>query len=278
MSNWRLLARQSLSLDRALLGSGIPAVLKRRFLSQKARVLPILLLGHPTTLDLGVLQFHMNDISALGTFQSCIVDIQNELITSGILVPTADPLVVDVGANVGQFATAVKLLCPASRVISFEPDPTVFSLLQENIGHLPNVRAYCFALGSSTTRLPLYRHELSVMSSLVFEGGGREPKGVIDVDVVRLDDVIATGEIIDILKVDVEGFELDVLKGSIEVLRRTRYLLLELGLGREDDGRNLEVLSFVKSAVPDARIIRFGRPLGGAVEPICQDVLISLHM
>jgi hypothetical protein len=117
------------------------------------------------------------------------------------------------------------------------------------------------------------------MSSLV--GGGRDPEGVIngviDVDVARLDDVLPAGEMIDILKIDVEGFELEVLKGSIESLRRTRYLLLELGLGRQDDGRNLEVLSLVKSLAPDSRIIRFGRPLGGTAQPACQDVLISLQ-
>jgi len=275
--SWRSLARQSLSLDRAMLGSAMPAALKRYFLAQKASALPVLLVtGRATTLDLGAVQFRVRDISDLGTLQSCLVDVQEELVVSGALEPTGNPLVVDVGANVGQFATATKLLCPGSHVVSFEPDPTVFSLLQENIGQLPDIRAHCLALGNSTEILALHRHALSVMSSLRPDGDGYDPKRTVDVHVVRLDDVLPGDETIDILKVDVEGFELDVLKGSIDALRRTRYLLVELGLGRDGNGSNLELLSLVKGAVPGAKIVRFGRPLGGGTDPLCQDVLVAL--
>ena len=58
--------------------------------------------------------------------------------------------------------------------------------------------------------------------------------------------------------------------------RRRRRDELEVGLGRESSGANLEALALVRSIVPGARIVRFGRPLGGADAPICQDVLIAL--
>ncbi len=95
-------------------------------------------------------------------------------------------------------------------------------------------------------------------------------------DVARLDDVLVDNDFVDLLKVDVEGSELDVLQGGIEVLRRTRYLLIEIGLGRDTRGNNLELMSLVRDAAPGAKIIRFGRPLGSLADPIAQDVLISM--
>ena len=80
---------------------------------------------------------------------------------------------------------------------------------------------------------------------------------------------------VDLVKIDVEGFEIEVLRGATALLGRTRYLLIELSLGREDSTANLEVLR-TSTTSPRARIVRMGRPLGNPNAPICQDVLIDL--
>ena len=108
--------------------------------------------------------------------------------------------------------------------------------------------------------------------------GTNETRG-IELHVERLDDVLASkADRIDLLKLDVEGFEGPVLKGAKETLQRSHYLLLELGLGRTSPGTtNLEVLTWVHSEVPGASILRMGRLLGSPEAPLGQDVLINLH-
>ncbi|HVD04253.1 MAG TPA: FkbM family methyltransferase [Candidatus Dormibacteraeota bacterium] len=271
------LGRQSLARDRALLRSSMPVALRWRFLVQKARVLPVLLGGHCATLDLGGFKFALESASDLGTFQSCMVDVQSELLLSGVLDPNGSQVIVDVGANIGQFASSVKILSPESQLICFEPDPTVFLRLVRNVSQLPNVEVRCLALGRQAGVAPLYRHPLSVMSSFYPSGDAYDRERTVNVNVAPLDDLLVDNERVDILKVDVEGSELDVLKGGIEVLKRSRYLLVEIGLSRDDRGTNLELMCLVRDAVPGARIIRFGRRLGTSAKPLCQDVLISLR-
>ncbi|MHB1501475.1 MAG: FkbM family methyltransferase [Candidatus Dormibacteria bacterium] len=271
-----VLGRQSLALDRALLASDMPAALRWRFLAEKARVLPLLLGGHSAAVHLGSFKFALESTTDLGTFQSSLVDVQSELVLSGVLDPNASQVIVDVGANIGQFASAVKILSPGSHLLSFEPDPTVFSSLARNVGQLPNVQAWCLGVGRQSGVAELYRHELSVMSSFYPSGSGYDRERTVNVDVACLDEVLVDNDFIDILKVDVEGSELDVLQGSIEVLKRTRYLLVEIGLSRDTRGTNLELMSLVRDAAPNARIIRFGRPLGSLADPIAQDVLIAM--
>ena len=273
------MAQQSLSLDRRVLGIDVlPRALRWRVLTQKYIALAILLTGRAAVVDLGHVKFRARDISDLGVLQSCLVDIYEELVISGALEASGSQTIVDIGANVGQFSAAVKLLCPKSSVIAFEPDPDVFELLQNNLACLPSVQVRCLALGSTSVQLPLYRHKMSIFSSLRPTIPVYDMDNTVDVEVWRLDDVFSSDNMnIDLLKIDVEGFELEVLVGAVKTLANTRYLLVEIGLERECDGINLDVLSLVKQVAPDARIMRFGRPLGTARHPICQDVLIELH-
>lgn len=270
------LARQSLALDRALAMSDIPAALRWRFLVEKARVLPLLLGGHSGAVHLGMFKFALESTSDLGTLQSCFVDVQSVLVLPGVLDPSGCQRVVDVGSNIGQFAAAVKTLSPRCHLLCFEPDPTVFSSLARNVGQLPNVQVRCLGLGRQSGVATLYRHELSVMSSFYPNGAGYDGERTVNVDVARLDEVLVDEDRIDILKVDVEGSELAVLQGGTEVLKRTRFLLVEIGLSRDTRGNNLELMSLVRDTAPSARIIRFGRPLGSVADPIAQDVLIAL--
>ncbi|GAC1392834.1 MAG: hypothetical protein NVS1B10_05610 [Candidatus Saccharimonadales bacterium] len=82
---------------------------------------------------------------------------------------------------------------------------------------------------------------------------------------------------VDLFKVDVEGFEQEVIKGSFNILKRSNYLLIEIGLSRElSAGTNLSLLSSIINSCPHSSILKFGRPLGNKYKPICQDALICL--
>ena len=195
----------------------------------------------------------IRDISGLGTLQSSIIDFFDDVVSSGIL-GTA-PLIVDVGANVGQFANAAKLFFPEARVVSFEPDPGTYADLQVNTQGLKDVDLHNIGLGDREGVHTFYRHELSVMSSFSAQAdGAARHRGSTELPIRRLDTVLDPDDRPDLLKIDVEGFERQVLQGAWETVARSRYVLIEVSLGRADGAGNLQLLRDIIEHAPDAAI------------------------
>ena len=137
---------------------------------------------------------------------------------------------IDAGANVGYFTMLFSDLVGAyGHVHAFEPVPATFSLLSENVWRFPhyaNVSLNCAALGDSDQRtkifLPNGDHG---QAALVYhrDGSWRNAKvAPIDIEMMRLDRYAQSLERIDLLKCDVEGAELLVLRGAESSLRRFR--------------------------------------------------------
>jgi FkbM family methyltransferase len=125
--------------------------------------------------------------------------------------------VVDIGANIGIYTCFFsKLTTQSGCVYAFEPAPSNFKHLRENAEHFPNVSLNQAAVGNSNGTIRLfYSDELNV-DHRTFDGGdGR--KG-IDVPVVSLDEYFTAGHRIDLIKIDVQGYELSVLQGAKRVL------------------------------------------------------------
>jgi FkbM family methyltransferase len=272
---WSLI-RQSLALDLRILRMRYRSPWWRmRFLGSKYVALTRLRLG-PARFDLGPMSVTIRDISGLGTLQSSIVDFHDTML--GIRGLGRAPLIIDVGANIGQFVNAAKLFYPDARVICFEPDPDTFADLTLNTARLTDVELHNFGLGAKSETLTFHRHDLSGMSG--FGAGLGAPaysRGTTELPVRRLDDAIESSVLPDLLKVDVEGFEREVLEGGWQTVRRSRYLLIELSLGREEGSYNMLLLRDVVEHVPAASLVRFGRPLGELHRPDAQDVLVSLQ-
>jgi FkbM family methyltransferase len=135
----------------------------------------------------------------------------------------------DVGANIGLFTTTLaKKLSNRGRVIAVEPEPTTASRLRANVAAngLDNVEIVEAAAGAEKGTAVFHVSHDSAYGSL------DTPRSVesheLNVDVVRMDDVwVAAGKPhVFAMKVDVEGRELDVLKGSVELLRECRPVVL----------------------------------------------------
>jgi hypothetical protein len=108
-----------------------------------------------------------------------------------------------------------------------------------------------------------------------YAGAGRE----ITLTTSCLDDVVEEGTSPDLVKIDVEGYELEVVNGATRVLSSTRLLLVELRLcSSPEDGPNLDLFNTISRLFPHARLIRFGRPLGPTERPVSQDVLFDLSL
>jgi FkbM family methyltransferase len=140
---------------------------------------------------------------------------------------------VDAGANVGWYTCLYGKLAGASgKVFAFEPEPTNYATLCRNItlNKLTNVKAFQAAVGSELGILNLnLGHKSNPGSHSLLSG--HYTRGSIKVDIITLDDSILPKlkpeQWIDLLKIDVEGFEYDSFRGAGIVLSRTKNVVME---------------------------------------------------
>ncbi len=124
---------------------------------------------------------------------------------------------VDVGSNVGFYARkAAALVGDTGRVVAFEPNPSAYRLLEWNTRDTPHVRILRNAAGAQRGAASFWVQEAGDTSSLLAVGTGRE----ISVEILTLDETLADWSSVDLIKIDVEGAELDVLKGAETIIRR----------------------------------------------------------
>ena len=137
--------------------------------------------------------------------------------------------VLEVGANMGTHTISLAKLLAGNnrRLIAFEPQPFVFHNLCGNLAlnGLSNVRAWPYACSDETTTLYF---DVPDYGSTVNTGGiamRREgEEGRLAVPCVRLDDMEGT-ETVSLIKIDAEGFELNVLRGAEHILAQSRPVL-----------------------------------------------------
>jgi len=169
---------------------------------------------------------------------------------------TLDGLVVDAGANRGDFTGAVRRLEPRSRVLAIEPLPGERARLRERFAGDERVTIDGHALSDEAGMATLEVSEWSVFSSLrpahpdVMDlyPPGTEVIDEIEVPTARLDDLI--DEPVRILKIDVQGHELPVLQAATETLQHTDAVLLEVTFVShyEGDASFFELDRFMRDA------------------------------
>jgi FkbM family methyltransferase len=142
--------------------------------------------------------------------------------------------VVDVGANVGVYALPWAAANPGVTVHAFEPNPTVHARLARNVALNrlgARVRLHSEALSDRAGTATLYgSDDMSSLNQGVNTGRQAAP---IDVPLVRLDDALGEeGAPVSLVKIDVQGHELEVLRGAEALISRHRPALI---LEHEDD-------------------------------------------
>lgn len=127
---------------------------------------------------------------------------------------------VDIGANIGLLTMAcARAVGFAGKVYSFEPETRMADLLQRTIAMngLSQVKLLRQAASAEPGTLSFNVSKIPGHSSL-FALPEQEAGHKQQVEVVRLDDVIPAGSRVDVVKIDVEGAEMDVLKGMQRIL------------------------------------------------------------
>ncbi|MBV8225053.1 MAG: FkbM family methyltransferase [Verrucomicrobia bacterium] len=134
--------------------------------------------------------------------------------------------IVDVGANQGLYTLALSRQVSQGRVYAFEPDPTLFATLKENVQRncAQNVILFNAAAASRSAEL-FFRPGRFNRGDNRIVGDKLASSGAIQVNAVRLDDVIPH-EGIDLLKIDVQGYEMEVIQGAHQLMRANQNLLI----------------------------------------------------
>jgi len=143
---------------------------------------------------------------------------------------TRSPMIFDVGANVGQTASACVNNFPGAVIHSFEPSPGTFAELDANCKGFKNQHSWNFALGSKEETLEFKENSFSEMSSLLKETNltWGEVINIRKVPVKTINGFVAEHKIrnVDILKTDTQGFDLEVFKGASDLFRQNRVHLV----------------------------------------------------
>lgn len=154
--------------------------------------------------------------------------------------------VFDVGANIGQTAIAFSTSFPESKIYSFEPFRAAFLHLKRDTESLSNVQAFQFALGaeSASIKVKIDSDGASESNSLRSERQESigDDYGCEEIIVRRGDDFCREKSIssIDLLKVDVEGFEIEVFSGFKEMLETGKISLILSEVNFWKDGIHTE--------------------------------------
>lgn len=139
----------------------------------------------------------------------------------------AEPVVLDVGAHHGTYASLVRRFCPTARVFAFEPNPAAYSIVQRRALDEGFV-AVAQGCGERTEKVPLYDYETeagSVHASLYPDVLARIHRGKAvprEVELIALDDFLEARQLsrVALVKIDAEGHELHALKGLRRALAR----------------------------------------------------------
>jgi FkbM family methyltransferase len=153
--------------------------------------------------------------------------------------------VIDVGANSGQFSVASLRLWQPERLFAFEPQALSVMRLKNNVGHEKGVSIYSCALGEKAATVQLNVNSHSHSSSLRHMTDAHRQAfpasrdlGQEQVSIRTLDEVLRSEELAHpiLLKLDVQGYEREVLMGAEKTLAQIDYIVIETSFRPMYDG------------------------------------------
>ena len=141
----------------------------------------------------------------------------------------------DVGANVGLYTWEVRKVCPARKILAFEPDPKNIKLLEKTLkgANLQNVEICKYALSNQLAEVSFFQDNLTSATGCV--AGKNKPwieqylngsSNEIRVKTETLDSVVRQDRSPSLIKIDVEGHEVEVLQGARNTLSEAKPLMI----------------------------------------------------
>jgi FkbM family methyltransferase len=148
---------------------------------------------------------------------------------------TESPVVIDGGASSGSTIALLLKQYGSPFIHAFEPNPDAAHTLKRQYAALPNVTIHEQALGAESKRLSFNVLNRASSSSMLtpsavnhrYHAGEMDVRRVVTVDQVRLDEALPDLDI-DLLKLDLQGYELEALKGCEKLLDRVKTITTEV--------------------------------------------------
>ena len=135
----------------------------------------------------------------------------------------------DVGANSGDYSLLLNQVFPSSTIYPFEPNPASFKLLCGATAACKNIRSYSLGLGSGITNGQIYTYKsnpesehASIIKNVMMELHHPENIATHEIELTDVDSFCERNDIqkIHFMKIDTEGYELEVLKGAAGMIRK----------------------------------------------------------
>jgi FkbM family methyltransferase len=131
-------------------------------------------------------------------------------------------VVLDIGANIGFYASILAdLVGEKGRVHCFEPDRTNFRYLQQSVGRDQRIQLYNAAVGANTTSLKIYLSDTLNVDHRTYEPEHYER--IEEISCLSIDEVFK-GQKVDFIKMDIQGYEHEALKGMVQTLENNPRL------------------------------------------------------
>lgn len=131
-------------------------------------------------------------------------------------------LYLDVGANIGNHTVYMSMFTDAEKVYAFESHPKIFNVLENNIelNNLKNVILYNLGVSSSEKILKMAPIDYTNVGSTKISDNG-----VTKIQCNSLDNIMKDIDNISLIKFDIEGHELEALKGSVNIIEKHRPII-----------------------------------------------------
>jgi FkbM family methyltransferase len=139
--------------------------------------------------------------------------------------------IIDVGSNKGQFALLARIYYPSCKIYSFEPQKKYLKIQKSILKKKIFFYNYCLGDRNYSHNLNITEKEdsSSLLSPKIFKDGIYKVKKRIKVKVKTLDTVLANQKLdSSLMKIDVQGFEYEVLLGALKSLKKIKYLIIEI--------------------------------------------------
>lgn len=143
-------------------------------------------------------------------------------------------ILIDIGSNKGQFSLLIKNFFPNIRIYSFEPIKEELEIQKKILSSSKNIKYHNIALGNKNKKIYLNitsrKDSSSILTPIVKNDNQYKEIEKRSIKLKRLDDII-DGKLIKqpiVMKLDVQGYELEVLRGSRDLLNYISYIILEI--------------------------------------------------
>jgi FkbM family methyltransferase len=151
-----------------------------------------------------------------------------------------NPVIVEAGSHIGLDTREMSKIWPDAKIFAFEPIPELFTQLKNNTAGCPNVKCFQIALGDKSGKTIIHQSSGASdgSSSLLTPKAHLEHhpevffEKELEVEVITIPDWMKTNSIanVDFFWLDLQGFELDVLKKAEHVLKNTKVVYTEVSI------------------------------------------------